>query len=445
MRTIKISVVIPVYNCALYLRECLQSILGQTLTETEIIVIDDMSTDETAAIVEEFVKIDNRIQFYHNQMKLGAALTRNRGMTYAAGKYLYFFDGDDILERNVFLESYEKLEQYKADFIQLNYNCITEYGELYDRKSNICISHDNESINNFDDIANQPLKWLQFSNATWSKIYRRDFLMENVLVYQNLPSSDDTYFNIMALFLAEKFIHLNSEKAVVYYRRYMSNNRISIGRNPIDGYLVFVKTKQKLIELGLWEKAVSYIITTLFRVMRVDYTECENIIWKNSYRDFMQEVGLRTIISSEDAEYGSLDTVIQEECMNVWNGMDDFTYLPELSMKIQVNHWLLSNDKIAKIIRNNEKRVSVWGCGAYGKTLIEILLYNKVEIHHLFDKNVNLYERGNTKIEISDFNKVGETIELLIVSTNKYFTEIYETVTAVNKECEVIDLINTVF
>ena len=92
-----VSVIIPIYNTENYLREALDSICNQTLQELEIILINDGSTDNSQAIIEEYAQKDIRIH-YSIQSNQGQGVARNNGLQLATGKYIYFMDSDDILE-----------------------------------------------------------------------------------------------------------------------------------------------------------------------------------------------------------------------------------------------------------------------------------------------------------------------------------------------------------
>ena len=87
----EVSVIIPIYNTAAYLRKALDSICGQTLKELEIILIDDGSTDGSRGIIEEYAERDARIRWYA-QPNQGLSVARNRGLLHATGKYIYFMD-----------------------------------------------------------------------------------------------------------------------------------------------------------------------------------------------------------------------------------------------------------------------------------------------------------------------------------------------------------------
>lgn len=92
----KVSVIMPVYNSEKFLKECIESVLNQTLKDIEVICVNDGSTDNSLQILEEFQKKDSRLIII-NQKKQYAGRARNNGIKYAKGKYLSFLDSDDIL------------------------------------------------------------------------------------------------------------------------------------------------------------------------------------------------------------------------------------------------------------------------------------------------------------------------------------------------------------
>ena len=113
---IKVSVVIPVYNTEKYVREAVESIMNQTLRELEIIIINDGSTDNSLQVVEELAAADSRIQVY-SQSNQGLSMARNAGITHAHGRYIYFMDSDDLLEKDAMELCYSKCEEKELDFV----------------------------------------------------------------------------------------------------------------------------------------------------------------------------------------------------------------------------------------------------------------------------------------------------------------------------------------
>lgn len=113
---VKVSIIIPVYNTEAYVRQAVESITNQTLRELEIIVINDGSTDESLAIVEQLAVADKRIQVY-SQSNSGLSLARNAGIEKAHGEYIYFMDSDDLLEEDAMELCYRKCENNQLDFV----------------------------------------------------------------------------------------------------------------------------------------------------------------------------------------------------------------------------------------------------------------------------------------------------------------------------------------
>ena len=131
MYNIKVSVIIPVYNVEPYLKECLNSIINQTLKDIEIICIDDCSTDNSYQILEEYSKKDNRIIILKNEKNTGGPSTaRNKGIDLAKGDYLYFIDSDDYIENNFLEEMYNTAKEYNTDIVS-NLNIIENNNNNY--------------------------------------------------------------------------------------------------------------------------------------------------------------------------------------------------------------------------------------------------------------------------------------------------------------------------
>lgn len=193
---IKVSVIIPVYNVELYLRECLDSVINQTLKEIEIICVDDGSTDKSYEILQEYAKKDNRIKILQ-QKNAGAGIARNMGMQIAQGKYLSIIDSDDFFELNMLEKVYWKCEQHNADI------CVFR-SDRYDTQKNIYEpipwtikkQYLPKSIP-FKASEIYPYIFQIFNGWSWDKLYRRDFAEKTGLQFQGLRSTNDAFFVYM--------------------------------------------------------------------------------------------------------------------------------------------------------------------------------------------------------------------------------------------------------
>ncbi len=110
-----ISVIVPVYNVAPYVRKCLDSLLAQTYSEIEIIVVDDASTDESGSICDTYPALDKRIQVIHFPVNRGLSAARNDGICRAKGLYAAFVDSDDYVEPDFLEKLYDNLIKNKTD------------------------------------------------------------------------------------------------------------------------------------------------------------------------------------------------------------------------------------------------------------------------------------------------------------------------------------------
>lgn len=123
---IKISIIVPCYNTKLYIDQCLQSLIDQTLKDIEIICVDGCSNDGSFEIIKNFEKKDSRITVYSKENE-GVSISRNYGMSKAQGKYLMFVDADDWLDKNACETAYNKAEEQQADLVMWSY--IREFKE----------------------------------------------------------------------------------------------------------------------------------------------------------------------------------------------------------------------------------------------------------------------------------------------------------------------------
>ena len=130
---VKVSIGVPVYNVEEYLRACLDSIMNQTFTDFEVIMVDDGSTDNSFNICQEYVARDNRFKLFHQENK-GIAGARNTCLKYMKGEYINWVDSDDKVEPNYLERLLEVQAETQADSVNSMYYRLNEHGwkEYYD-------------------------------------------------------------------------------------------------------------------------------------------------------------------------------------------------------------------------------------------------------------------------------------------------------------------------
>lgn len=121
----KVSVIVAIYNKEDYIKECIESLLSQTLKEIEIICVDDGSTDKSVSIVKEYEKnYPDKIKLYQNEQNRGIGYTRNKGISFSKGEYLGFVDADDFVEPFMYEKYYEYAKENKCDMVMGSYTKV---------------------------------------------------------------------------------------------------------------------------------------------------------------------------------------------------------------------------------------------------------------------------------------------------------------------------------
>ena len=128
-KTPLVSVIMPAYNAERFIEEAINSVISQTLTDWELLVIDDCSTDNTRQIAAEFAKKDSRIQLLVNEENMKVAKTRNKGVLVCRGEYVALLDSDDSYKPEMLQKMVERAKATKADIIYCSYELIDEQGK----------------------------------------------------------------------------------------------------------------------------------------------------------------------------------------------------------------------------------------------------------------------------------------------------------------------------
>lgn len=199
----KVSIVIPVYNTAPYLRQCLDSVVNQTLRDIEIICVDDGSTDGSLAILEEYAAIDQRVRILRQQNQY-AGVARNNGMAVAMGKYLMFWDSDDYFDLTALEKMYDQCEADQADICVCGGKRYYEAtGHEVETNAYLMPKRVPERLP-FNRFTNQDYLFNFTTVMIWNKLYRRAFIEDEGLQFQAVRNGNDVYFSAAALCLADR-------------------------------------------------------------------------------------------------------------------------------------------------------------------------------------------------------------------------------------------------
>lgn len=246
-----VSVILPVYNVEKYLPAALESLIKQNLKNIEIICVDDCSTDSSLNILREYSKKDSRIKVYQ-QPKGGAGAARNYGMKTAKGEYLLFLDSDDLFKENLCNEVYYQCIRKKADVCLFAAQRMDMQTMKKEPMGWVFRAAEVPKSNLFSgaDVADKIFQLA--SGCPWSKMFRREFIMDTGLEFQNLPNANDAYFVRMGMALAKRITTMN--KVYVTYR-YNEGNNIQFNKSkaPTAFYEAYKAIKMELKARGVYE------------------------------------------------------------------------------------------------------------------------------------------------------------------------------------------------
>ena len=192
------SIIMPVYNASSYLERAAQSVLGQTCSDLELILVNDCSTDDSEAVCRELEKRDERVIYYQMPRNSGAAAARNYAMKRAKGLYLGFVDADDTIDENLLERAYSILKTGAYDC--LKFGCVEEYynkdGVLKHIKK--CILAENEyqaGIELSDQIV--AMEEIPLFGYAWNGFYSKAITsMHGIFFDEHLKVNEDFDFNI---------------------------------------------------------------------------------------------------------------------------------------------------------------------------------------------------------------------------------------------------------
>ena len=252
-----LSVIVPVYNTAPYLKKCIDSILGQTYKDIELLLVDDGSTDGSLEICNDFAEKDKRVKLFHNP-HLGAMAARQTGGRAAKGDLITFADSDDWLDPNMYEQMIALMDEMDADVV-----CTGHYEEFSDKSQAVYSTIPSGFYSGKEklekDIYSRMLYipetgWFGISANCWNKLFKRYTIYDALMqTDERLRDGDDHAFVYPALLRADS-VYL-SDLLPYHHRRHLRNSlSTEYGDDVFErfGYL-YSDMKHRLEESGYWD------------------------------------------------------------------------------------------------------------------------------------------------------------------------------------------------
>ena len=292
----KVSIIIPVFNVEPYLDQTMQSIIGQSLTDIEIIAVNDGSTDGSEAILKKYQDLDNRVSYY-NQKNQGQSAARNNALRHAEGKYIYFMDADDVLDADAIQVCYDYAEKTMSDFTFFDGDKLLEEGasELsrnYKRthllKENI--PYDGKDLLNFmlDKRKHSCVVWLLFIRKSYLDKIRLRFL-------EGIIHEDELFTTILTL--QSRRIFCLQRSFVKHRVRKTSTMGISYSKRNMNCYLTVIDELLKYQNTPIIHKFAHYTLSKVFYTGHlIPFKQKPAVFWRAFISGYLKYIGLKSLL-----------------------------------------------------------------------------------------------------------------------------------------------------
>ncbi|EGT1679828.1 glycosyltransferase, partial [Campylobacter coli] len=339
-----VSIIVPIYNVEKYLRQCLDSIITQTLKDIEIILVNDGSTDNCGVICDEYALKDKRIQVIHKtNAGLGAAY--NTGLEMASGEYIGFVESDDWIEPNMYEELYAKAKETDVDV------CLSGYF----LNNNQSTKKELQLLESIDDsifnILNYPQLLMKHSSI-WCKLYNRNFIIKNGIFFNEFDKKNNGYYCDIPFWTKVCCCAKSMTKIdICYYHYRLDNPNASSVNSRSDKVLLnIINALEDMYDITVKYKKISFlrkeiiynIILTAFRYFtNIDIKYKKNFF--NSFRKLLLKTNFN--IENDFVNFGNdyLDLLRKEFAKAVKNNNYN------VALRAAENHGLNAE----KIIKNH--------------------------------------------------------------------------------------------
>lgn len=339
----KISVIIPVYNVEKYLKQCLNSLINQTLRDIEIICVDDGSTDGSVEIIEKFAKKDSRVSLIR-QKNSYAGVARNNGLKSAVGKYVIFLDSDDFFDSDMLLSMYEKAESEGAEICLCGAKNFNEKTGEYSFPIHYLNTNYLPQSTPFSAKDMSKRIFNAISPAPWSKLFRRDFVLKNKLQFQPLKKTNDLLFVYTALVCAEKITYIDAP-FVSYRVENGSSLQGTTAELSTDFYSALFALKKALqrrhlftrYEQSFANRALSTCLYALNRVSnKENYFKVAEML-RNSYLYNLSVLGHSRGYFYNKSDYDKLINLLETDVEELWKA-NEASF--EANPAVDLNAWV---------------------------------------------------------------------------------------------------------
>lgn len=436
----KVSVIMPVYNSKEFLSAAVGGILSQSYRDFELICIEDASTDGSGTILAQYQKRDPRIRLVRHSKNMGAACSRNEGMELARGKYLFFVDADDVFEMDLLKRMVQTAEQEPVDMVYINYDMF-EDGDLCDTDIRGNYYHFGRCFSQYNEIRACPKELFRtIPLAPYSRLYSSEFLRRNTLRFQNLKSSNDVYFGIMATLLSQKIAFLEEQVNLVHVRSHGGKYRISNMRNPYDNFRAYICLKQEMERLQLSDGDIGliqerFLNNTLWELKGYDPKRGKE------FYQFINAEGLEKMGLLKEERLVNLDFAYRSIAESFTKKTFESKWFEDVPwFAYHLEKWKTKVTGLFRQMAGQGKECGIWGAGKNGRLLADFCMKHNCRCRGIIDNKKEKWGETLCGYEIFSPEELLEIVDTVIISNQRYFNDIYDQIKTIHKGIEMISL-----
>ncbi len=299
---IKVSVIMPIYNAYSYLRPAMDSVLDQTLTELEVICVDDGSTDRSLDILKEYQSRDSRVRIL-TENNAGPSWARNKGLARARGEYVIFLDADDFFEPGLLEGLYELAERDNLDIALCEYDLYNDRSATFEKK----IRAEHEEIFVEGEVISKSTHPNQIfqstTNYVWNKFFRRSFLIAKELSFHPvLRVFEDVYFVMTSLAMADRVG--KTCDCLIHHRVYSEQSKNHFFRKYYHQVPeLYYKIKEFLMHNGMYlplsQSFLNLSASRCFKIYNLLWIDVKGDFWNNLHSAYAERLGWDKALGGE--------------------------------------------------------------------------------------------------------------------------------------------------
>lgn len=365
MDNVKVSVVVPVYNTSKYLRECMDSILCQTLKEIEIICVNDGSTDNSLDILDEYADRDSRIHII-NQENQGLSCARNAGIHMTKGEYLCFLDSDDMLAVDSLAEMYECAKEKQLDILHYDAECLYENDQLRNKECKDSYYTKKKTYGGpfgGKEMFCQLMEADDYCDSACLLLINKKWLDEKNICFIPKMLYEDCMFTFRCFMEAKRIMHI-SKKCIIYRIRENSIMTSKVGYKNLESRVIcYRKVLEYLLNNELSKREQEAIVKfenfILYNIKWTDNKLDEEERKKALDADAVEKLIFSSIGVGADRKYGISESIYKRgfdellrnsDCIILYGagkiGHKVYSYISKLGLRDKVDCFAVSKKQM---------------------------------------------------------------------------------------------------